>query len=64
VTDKIPVNVQAAPTTNQAPAEAEEDSDDGQEEGTPEAGATGGMKSEIDTFPFYFAFRVFATPQK
>jgi hypothetical protein len=42
VTDQIPVNVQAAPTADQVPAEAEEDSDDAQDEGAAEAGAAGG----------------------
>jgi len=57
------VNVQAAPTANQAPAEAEDDSDDAQEEGAPEAGAAGGMYFEIGTIFFYPAFRV-STSQK
>lgn len=43
MTDQIPVNVQAAPTADQIPAEAEEDSDDAQDgEGAAEAGAAGG----------------------
>ena len=42
MTDEIPVNVQAAPTADQVPAEAEEDSDDAQDEGAAEAGAAGG----------------------
>lgn len=43
MTDQIPVDVQAAPTADQVPAEAEEDSDDAQDgEGAAEAGAAGG----------------------
>lgn len=46
MTDQIPVNVQATPTADQAPAEAEEDSDDAQDgEGAAEAGAAGGKFS-------------------
>ena len=60
MTDKIPVNVQAAPTANQAPAEAEDDSDDAQEEGAPEAGAAGGMYFEIGTI--FFLPRLFEFP--
>jgi hypothetical protein len=48
VADKILVNVQAAPTANQAP-EGEDDSDDAPEDGAPEAGAAGGMYLELDT---------------
>lgn len=43
MTDQISVNVQAAPTADQVPAEAEEDSDDAQDgEGAAETEAAGG----------------------